>query len=160
MKRKTLISACLLGIRCRYDGISKPCRKIIGLIKSKKIQVIPICPEQLGGMNTPRHRSGIFLNYDGYDVLKGKAKVINEKGEDVSINFIKGAKESLEIARITGSNKFIGKSRSPSCGLGIIHKAKLSRQGRFIGYKDKGDGVTTALFKKNHIEVITDEMLS
>ena len=145
---KVLISACLLGVECRYDGKSKPCKKAIELLR--KEHIIPVCPEQLGGLPTPRIPSEV-MNGEGKEVLMGKNKVINKKGQDVTKYFIKGAKETLRIAKITNSKTFIGKSKSPSCGLSKTY------DGTFSNTLTKGDGVTVALFKKNNIKVITEK---
>lgn len=133
-----LCSACLLGIRCRYDGKSKPDKKIIGL--SKKEALIPVCPEQLGGLSTPRENSEI----------KGK-RVITASGKDETDNMKKGAEETLKIAKLFNIKQVIFKQKSPSCGCGKIY------DGTFSGKIIKGDGITTALLKKNGIKVIPEE---
>ena len=133
-----LCSACLLGIRCRYDGKSKPDKKIIGL--SEKEALIPVCPEQLGGLPTPRENSEI----------KGK-KVITASGKDVTKNFKRGAEKTLKIAKLFNIKQAIFKQKSPSCGCGKIYDGTFSR--KII----KGDGITTALLKKNGIKVIPEE---
>ncbi len=143
-----LCSACLLGVNCRYNGISKPNEKIIAL--SKKETLIPVCPEQLGGQATPRPNSEI-KGGDGYDVLDNKAKVIEEDDSDISSYFIKGAEEVLKIAKLFNINKAILKQRSPSCGCGQIY------DGTFSGKTIKGDGVTAALLKRNGVKVISEE---
>jgi uncharacterized protein YbbK (DUF523 family) len=145
-----LVSACLAGINCKYDGGNNVLKDIQKLIQEKK--AILICPEQMGGMATPRLPCEI-INGDGREVLKGKAKVINLKGEDQSPFFIKGAEETLKIAKLYGANTALLKARSPSCGSGTIY------DGRFQSSKKKGDGVTAALLKENGIEVFTEEEL-
>jgi len=149
-KEMILCSACLLGIKCRYDARQKPNRKVLKLAKKKIL--IPICPEQLGGLETPREPAEI-VGGEGKDVLEGKAKVITESGKDVTKNFILGAKEVLKIARILNIKKAILKQKSPSCGNGKIYDGSFSRKVK------KGDGVTTALLKKNGIEVISEKTL-
>jgi uncharacterized protein YbbK (DUF523 family) len=143
-----LCSACLLGVNCRYNGISKPNEKIIAL--SKKEILIPICPEQLGGQATPRLDAEI-TGGDGSAVLDKKAKVIESNGNDVSSNFINGAEEVLKIAKLFNIKEAILKQRSPSCGSGKIYDGTFSRK------VIEGDGVTTALLKKNGIKVISEE---
>lgn len=133
-----LCSACLLGIRCRYDGKSKPNKRIIGL--SRKEALIPVCPEQLGGLSTPRENSEI----------KGK-RVITASGKDKTENMKKGAEETLKIAKLFNIKQAILKQKSPSCGCGKIY------DGTFSGKIIKGDGVTAALLKKNKIKVISEE---
>jgi uncharacterized protein YbbK (DUF523 family) len=135
-----LCSACLLGVECRYDGKSKTNRKVLQL--SKKEALIPICPEQLGGLPTPRTPAEQIND-----------KVFTRAGKDVTLNFIQGAKEVLKIAKIYGVNEAILKQRSPSCGCGQIY------DGTFSGKIIKGDGVTTALLKKNGINVLSEEDL-
>ncbi|MBS7627042.1 DUF523 domain-containing protein [Candidatus Bathyarchaeota archaeon] len=144
-----LVSACLLGIDCRYDGQNTLSGKVLRLVEKEIL--IPVCPEQLGGLGTPREPMRI-IGGGGSEVLDGKAKVINRIGEDVSRNLIKGAEETLKIARSLGVRKAIFKSRSPSCGCGEIYDETSSRIVR-------GDGVATALLKRNSVEVITEEDL-
>lgn len=135
-----VVSACLAGINCRYDGKSKPCKKVIELVRKGK--AIPVCPEQLGGLTTPRVPTE----------QKGN-KVITKKGKDFTKEFNKGARESLKIAKLYKCKEAILKSKSPSCGCGEIY------DGTFTGKLIKGDGVFTRLLKKNKIKVITEENL-
>ena len=109
-----LISSCLLGIKCRYDGGHSRSEEIIE--KAQEIQFIPICPEQLGGLPTPRAPSYIVKG-DGKGVLSGHARVIDSLGKDVTEAFMKGAQESLKLVQLTGTTKAIVKDKSPSCGL-------------------------------------------
>lgn len=133
-----LVSACLLGICCRYDGMSKPNEAIICMMKDDIL--LPVCPEQLGGLPTPRDAAQIVND-----------KVITQCGKDVTAKFQKGAREVLKIAGLYNIEKAIFKQRSPSCGAGIIY------DGTFSGKVINGDGVTTQLLKRNGIEVITEE---
>jgi uncharacterized protein YbbK (DUF523 family) len=135
-----LCSACLLGITCRYDGKSARNRKVIMLLKAETL--IPVCPEQLGGLPTPREPTEI----------RGE-RVITRSGRDVTENFERGAKEVLKIAQLYGIKEAIMKQGSPSCGCGEIY------DGTFSGKTIKGDGVTTALLKKNGIKVISEKEL-
>lgn len=135
-----LCSACLLGVKCRYDGKSKPNEKVIEL--AKKEALIPVCPEQLGGLPTPREPSEI----------RGD-KVFNKEGVDVTEQFKKGAEEALKIAKLYDIKEAIFKQRSPSCGCGKIY------DGTFSGKLVKGDGITTRLLKNNRIRVVTEEDL-
>ena len=109
-----LASSCLLGLKTRYDGKIMPgdaCRKAVaGAV------CIPVCPEQLGGLPTPRVAADL-VGGDGHDVLAGHARVISRNGEDVTENFILGAQQVLEIARQQKVSKVFLKSRSPSCGI-------------------------------------------
>ena len=146
-----LISACLLGIKCAWDGqdIYKSDR-VIELLNSESLT--PVCPEQLGGLKTPRAPQEI-QGGTGEDVLDRKCKVLNRNGEDVTQEFITGAEETLKIAKLFHIKEFIGKSKSPSCGYGQIYDGTFSQ--KLIN----GDGVTTALLKRNGIRVITEEDL-
>jgi uncharacterized protein YbbK (DUF523 family) len=112
--------------------------------------MIPVCPEQLGGLGTPREPMRI-VGGTGLDVLNGKARVVNESSVDVTEKMLKGAEETLKIAKIFGAKRAIFKARSPSCGCGEI------RDGASPEKLIKGDGVTTALLKKNGILVMTEE---
>jgi len=146
-----LISACLLGIRCSWSGDDK--YKNNRAIELSKVEtLIPICPEQLGGLSTPRTPQEI-KGGTGDDVLDNKCRVLNKNGEDVTGQFIKGAEETLKIACQLGINEFIAKSGSPSCGCGQIYDGTLS--GKLIG----GDGVATALLRINGIRIIPEEDL-
>ena len=142
-----LVSACLLGVKCRYDGKSKPNKKIISIFR--RGQLIPICPEQLGGLTTPRVPAE--LTGDGAEVLDGKAKVFKRTGEDVTKNFIKGAKETIKLARLLDIKGAILKQKCPSCACGKLFDGTFSE--KII----EADGVTTALLKRNGIKVVTEE---
>lgn len=131
-----LVSACLCGINCKYNGKNNYNKKIFNLVKEGK--AIPICPEQLGGLSTPRVPSEIK-----------NGRVINKEGIDVTDNFKKGALEVLELCKKLNINKVILKSKSPSCGKGLIYS------GDFDGKLVEGNGILTELLLKNDIEVIT-----
>ena len=150
-----LVSACLIGVNCRYNGENRLNDKVIELLKHEEL--IPVCPEQLGGLPTPRERSGIS-NSSGDDVIDGKSKLYNIKGKDVTQSFIKGAHEVLQIARLYGIEDAILKQRSPSCGFGETQQMKYEN-GKYIYSLVKGDGVTAALLKRNNIRIITEEDL-
>ena len=143
-----LVSACLLGINCKYNGDNNKNEKIEEYLKDKKF--ILVCPEQLGGMSTPRHPSEIIY-LDEYDVIEGKTSVINNKKSDVTKQFKKVALETLKIANIYGCKKAILKDGSPSCGSSFIY------DGTFTGKKVNGSGVTTTLLRKNSIKVISEK---
>ncbi|MEK6888158.1 MAG: DUF523 domain-containing protein [Candidatus Aenigmatarchaeota archaeon] len=145
-----LCSACLLGIRCLYNGKSKPNEKVLTLAKNEVL--IPVCPEQLGGQATPRLGAEIREG-DGYDVLDKKARVIESNGNDVTDFFVNGANEVLKIAQTFDIKEAILKQRSPSCASGHIY------DGTFSKTMIDGDGVTTALLKRNGIKVISEEEL-
>ncbi len=150
-----LVSACLIGINCRYDGENRLNDKVMKLLKHEEL--IPVCPEQLGGLPTPREPSGI-LNGSGEDVIDGKSKVYNAIGQDVTQNFTKGAHEVLKIARLYGIKDAILKQRSPSCGCGETQQMRYEN-GKYTSSLVKGDGVTAALLKRNNIRIITEEDL-
>lgn len=135
-----LCSACLLGTKCRYDGSGKANEKVLAL--AQKETLVPVCPEQLGGLSTPRDPSE----------RKGD-KVVMKNGKDVTANFEKGAEQALKIAKQHGIRIAILKQKSPSCGCGKIY------DGTFSGTIIDGDGITTKLFKENGIEVLTEDEL-
>ena len=134
---KILVSACLLGINCKYDGTNNKNDKVIEYLKDK--EVIPICPEIMGGLPTPRVPSEIKDD-----------TVITKDNIDVTNNFSKGAEEVLYLAKLFNVKKALLKAKSPSCGVGEIY------DGTFTHTKIKGDGITTRLLKENNIEVITE----
>jgi uncharacterized protein YbbK (DUF523 family) len=147
MEKRVLISACLLGEICRYDGSQRKNEELITLLKALGLSYVTCCPEVLGGMPTPRPASQI-VNGDGDDVLSGKSIIIDETGRDVTESFVKGAKEALELSLKNNIKKAVLKERSPSCGVNYIYNDSCVV---------KGLGVTTALFKKNGIDVVSDE---
>ena len=120
------------------------------LLKSGR--AIPVCPEVLGGLPTPRAPAEV-RGGDGLAVLEGKAKVVNCRGEDVTPQYVAGAKAALAIALQAGCSKAILKARSPSCGAGRIY------DGTFSGALVSGDGVLAALLRKQGFEVFSDEEL-
>lgn len=147
MPRK-IVSACLAGIQCRYDQKHQKEDRILELVRNGK--AIPVCPEQIGGLSTPRPPAEI-VGGDGEDVLDGKAKVIDIHGNDVTEAFIQGAYETLKIAKEIGATEAILKERSPSCGSCMIYN------GEFTGNKKPGSGVTAALLRRHQIQVRSEE---
>lgn len=139
-----LVSACLLGIKCRWNGEDNKNDRVLDLIHKEIL--IPVCPEQLGGLSTPRPKQEI-QGGTGIDVLERRAKVINEDGEDVTEQFTKGAEETLKIARLYRVKEFIGKSLSPSCSCSKIY------DGTYSGNLLNGRGVTAELLRKNGIRI-------
>lgn len=133
--KNIIVSACLLGIACRYDAKEKKVSKVIEL--SKKFNLIPICPEQLGGLPTPRTPCELVEN-----------KAININGIDCTKEYKKGAYESLKIAKLFNSNLAILKEKSPSCGCKQVYDGTFSK--RLINKK----GITAQLFENNGITVI------
>ena len=134
-----LISACLVGINCKYNGKNNYNEKAFELVKSGK--AIPICPEQLGGLMTPRIPAEI-------KIIDGKRRVINKNGEDVTEQFEKGANEVLELCKKLNIEKVILQPRSPSCGVGKIYS------GDFNGTLVDGNGITAQLLIDNGIDVL------
>jgi len=135
-----IVSACLVGINCRYDGKSKPCKKIIELVKKGK--AIPVCPELLGGLPTPRIPAEIKNN-----------EVITRNGKNITEIYIKGAEEGLKIAKMVKAKIAILKARSPSCGYGQIY------DGSFSNKLVKGNGVFASILESNGIKIKTEENL-
>ncbi|HHX59517.1 MAG TPA: DUF523 domain-containing protein [Epulopiscium sp.] len=135
-----LVSACMLGVSCRYDGTGM----LQEVLKNKmgRYNFIPICPEQLGGMETPRQASE-----------RVGAKIISKVGEDVTHNFARGASETLKIAKLYGCDYAILKERSPSCGYGEIY------DGTFSGGLTTGNGVTAELLENHKITVIGESKI-
>jgi uncharacterized protein YbbK (DUF523 family) len=143
-----LVSACLVGVRCAYDGNHRSNHDVLEQFKAGNL--IPVCPEQLGGQPTPRSTAEI-CGGTGVEVLNGNAEVLEEDGTNVTESFIKGAHEVLHIAQTLGITAAIFKARSPSCGCGSIF------DGTFSSNLVPGDGVTTALLKLHGITVETEE---
>ena len=131
---RILVSACLMGLPCRYDGKSKPCGQVIAL--AEKHELIPFCPEIYGGLPTPR-----------VPAERVGERVINRAGVDVTENYMSGARQALELAKMFGCKTAILKEKSPSCGAGFIY------DGTFSGTLVPGDGVTAEVLKENGIEV-------
>ena len=141
---KVVISACLLGVRCRYDGGHS--RNETAMNQKKTYQLIPVCPEESGGLLTPRPPAEI-VGGDGDAVLDGTAKVMTANGTDVTAAYLKGAHHALQVAQSHGATHVILKAKSPSCGCGDIY------DGTFSSTLISGDGVTTALLKRHGIAV-------
>jgi uncharacterized protein YbbK (DUF523 family) len=144
-----LVSACLLGLNTRYSGQTKFNAKVASYLAQAGLIPIPVCPEQLAGLSTPRPATE-FQRGDGLDVLKGSGQVLNRLGNDVTELFRKGATETLKIAKLTGCQAAILKERSPSCGVNWIY-----RQGARIA----GSGVTAACLRQHHLNIFSEEEL-
>ncbi len=137
---KILVSACLLGIRCRYDG-SGHCDPRMEKLMEKHC-LIPVCPEIYGGLPTPRTPAERVGD-----------KVVSKAGEDVTAAFLKGAEETLALAKLFGLRYALLKERSPSCGFGEIY------DGTFLGALTQGDGVTSELLAEHGIAVFGESRL-
>ncbi|MCK4667554.1 DUF523 domain-containing protein [Candidatus Dependentiae bacterium] len=141
-----LVSACLAGQQCRYDGTSIPNDDIVNMVKTYR--ALPVCPEEYGGLPIPRFPSEI-VGGDGFDVIDGGAWVIDKRGNNVTENYIEGAIKVLKLALSMEVKKVILKTNSPACGCGFIY------DGTFRNRLKRGDGVCTALLKRNNIIVET-----
>lgn len=135
---KILISACLAGVNCKYDGTNNINEKIIKIIKEH--DVILVCPEQIGGLKTPRCPAELNGNC-----------VITKDGKDVTKQYLNGATEVLEITKRFNIKKAILKSRSPSCGKNEIYDGSFDHKLR------NGSGVTAKLLMENGIDVISSD---
>lgn len=147
----TIVSACLAGLATTHDGKAKPHPKVLELLRQGR--AVLVCPEQLGGLPTPRPEAEIEQGATGEEVLQGNARVLDVNGDDVTAQYKRGANEALKAARLSGARTAILKSRSPSCGTRMIY------DGTFSGRLIEGDGVTAALLKSQGLEVMTEEDL-
>lgn len=147
MKRPILVSACLLGLDTRYNGELKKNQRVLDYLHNGGYLPIPVCPEQLAGLPTPRPAS-CFQQGDGNAVLDGTGTLSNGNGEILNQAFIKGAHEVMKIARLCQCREALFKERSPSCGVHQIY-----RQQEIV----TGSGVTTALLVRNGIRVFCEE---
>ncbi|MCQ2969377.1 MAG: DUF523 domain-containing protein [Clostridium sp.] len=144
-----LISACLCGVNCKYNGSNNYNQKCNKLFMSGK--AILICPEQLGGLTTPRVPSELQAN--ARDIIKNNGKVITKEGLDVTMEFIKGAKEVMKIAKKLPISAAILKEGSPSCGVNFIY------DGTFNGNRIKGKGITTEMLNEIGIKTLSEKDL-
>ena len=135
-----VVSACLAGYHCRYDGGDKMVTRLAE--KVKRGEAVPLCPEQLGGLPTPRSPARI-RGGDGLDVLVGRAKVVDAHEREVTRQFLRGAGEMLNVARDLGAAGAVLCEGSPSCGVKYI-----KGNGELI----EGMGVCTAMLRSEGIE--------
>lgn len=137
-----LISACLMGVRCRYDGSGyPPTEEVLRLMERHCL--IPICPEQMGGLPTPR----LPVELQG-------GKALSKDGSDVTAAFTRGAKAVLELAKLYGCSCAILKEKSPSCGSGRVY------DGTYSGHLVDREGLTCALLRANGITVVSEEQVA
>lgn len=136
-----IVSACLVGLKTRYDGKEIQDSEVLKLLKGRAF--IPVCPEQLGGLPTPRPSAEISGG-TAQGVLDGKAKVIDENGVDVTREFLRGAYEVLKLAKLTGATTAILKEKSPSCGVTLVYK-----NGTLVA----SAGILAELLQKEGVEV-------
>ena len=142
-RENLLISACLLGVTCRYDGRSKPLDRAQIAALMEKYNVVPVCPECLGGLPIPREPSE----------RRGE-RIVMRSGRDVTENYLRGAEETLRLARLYGCTKALLKERSPSCGSDSIY------DGSFSGTLVSGDGAASTLLKENAVSVFGESRIS
>ncbi|MBS6185277.1 MAG: DUF523 domain-containing protein [Clostridium celatum] len=142
-----LISACLCGVNCKYNGLNNYNEICDKLFTSGK--AILVCPEQLGGLPTPRIPSEI-IGESSNILNNNNGSVIDKNGNYVTPQFVKGAKETLQIAKKLNIKKAILKDGSPSCGVNYIYN------GNFNGSKIKGMGITAQLLKESSIDIISE----
>lgn len=139
------VSACLVGVNCRYDGKNSYSKKVTEFLSDK--EYIALCPEELGGLSTPRVPCS-FKGGTGEDILLGNAKIIDANKKDKTSEFVHGAERSLKVIREKDITHAILKERSPSCGVREVY---------INGKRVEGMGVTAALFNRESIIIISDE---
>lgn len=138
-----LVSACLLGRECRYDGAHNTDALLAKELEARGERAVPFCPEEHGGLGTPRPPAWIESK-DAEAVLAAEARVVTHEGQDVTAQFIEGARGALAACRESGATRAYLKERSPSCGTCSTHVA---------GELTAGPGVTTALLRSAGVEV-------
>ena len=143
MKKKVLVSACLLGKNCRYNGGHSR----ISELEELDVDFIPVCPEEAGNLGTPRPAAEMQKSAES--ILNGNGSVVDNNGNDVTEKFIQGAEESLKMGINSGAEYAILKSRSPSCGVGKIY------DGSFTNSLIDGDGIFAHLCRKSGINCIS-----
>ena len=148
MKKKVLISACLLGKNCRYNGGHSQLNELNKL----DVEWIPVCPEESGGLGTPRPSAEMQENAE--TILNGKGKIITNKGKNVTAEFIQGAEKSLQLGLGAEVKIAVLKSKSPSCGIGKIY------DGSFTKILKTGDGIFAHLCHENDIECISSDNIN
>lgn len=140
-----LVSACLVGLPTRFDGGHHRDRPVLEL--ARRFTLVPVCPEQLGGLGTPRPPAEI----QGGTAGAGAERVLGADGSDVTEGFRRGAAAVLAVARLVGAEAAVLKARSPSCGVGETYDGTFSRTVR------PGSGVTAALLAREGLELYTEE---
>jgi uncharacterized protein YbbK (DUF523 family) len=142
-----LVSACLLGLKTRYNGETRSNSAVLDLLQTKGWTPVPVCPEQLGGLPTPRPKAE-FVSGDGMTLIEGQGQLINDLGVDVSSEFLLGAEQAANIATLSRCTIALLKERSPSCGVHSIYRN---------GELTAGTGVAAACLKKAGIQVFSEE---
>jgi len=149
MARTVLVSSCLLGLATRYDGDDNYSRSLADYLQRNDLIPIPVCPEQLAGMPTPRPKCW-YTTGTGAAILAGEGQICNELGVDVSQRLLRGAELTLDIARLTNCELAILKQRSPSCGSSMVHQ-----NGKLV----EGMGVAAALLAQHGVALLSEEEL-
>jgi uncharacterized protein YbbK (DUF523 family) len=142
---KVLVSACLVGRPCRFDGRDKLAKELVDALRAEKVEAVPFCPEEAGGLGTPRPAAHI-VGGDGDAVVDGKARVVTDHGEDVTEAFLAGARQAVEQALVHGCAAAYLKERSPSCACAQVWTDKGVA---------RGCGVTTALLRRAGVATIS-----
>lgn len=146
-QKVVMVSGCLLGFKCRFDGTARETPELQSALQGYRL--VPFCPEVSGGLTAPRSPAEIQAG-DGAAVLSGKARVMNQVGLDCTEEFIHGAETILELVKNQQPEFVVLKAKSPSCGVGEIY------DGSFSGKLKDGDGVTTALLRDAGITVYSE----
>lgn len=139
-----LVSACVVGVRCRYDGGARFGGELVERLRREGCEIVPVCAEQLGGLPTPRPPAEITTG-DGRAVLAGEERVVNAEGADVTEAYVRGAEETSRIAQLLGCGRAYLKEGSPACGVNTI-----TRGGQTCG----GMGVAAASLASAGVDVI------
>lgn len=149
MPEPILVSACLLGLHTRYDGAAREHPGVLAWLRDHDLLPVPVCPEQLGGLPTPRPPCR-FVQGDGRTLLDGEGRLQSEDGRDLAPAFLLGARETLRAARACGCRRALLKERSPSCGSRFVYRGETLVPGQ---------GVAAALLLRNAIAVCSEEEL-
>jgi uncharacterized protein YbbK (DUF523 family) len=152
--KHVLVSACLLGSPVRYNGAHKRSGSEVLLRWLQQGRVVSVCPEVAGGLPVPRPPAEILAGAGGASVIAGLAKVVDPEANDVSAEFVAGAKHALQLAQSRGIRVAVLKEGSPSCGSGFIY------DGSFTGAKVQQLGVTAAMLHNAGIKVFSEEQFS
>lgn len=152
---KLLISACLIGRAVRWNGTAKAPQNAVAIARWRdQGRLVPVCPELLGGLPTPRPPAEIEPGASAADVWEGRARILEKTGGDVTAAYLTGARAALAAAR-AGSCRFaLLTQASPSCGVGLVH------DGTFQGRRVTGDGVTAALLQAEGVTVFSDDRVA
>lgn len=142
---KVLVSACLLGRACRFDGKDKRAAALVEALARSGAEAVPFCPEEEGGLGTPRPPA-VLEGGDGEAVLDGAARVVTSDGRDVTEAFLAGARLAVEAARRHGCEVAYLKERSPSCGCAQVHGREGLR---------RGPGVAAALLRRGGVATVS-----